>query len=227
MKLVVAFIFASIFSTIAFAQTEAAPEVKKPEAKKSATPAKTEMYDQLDGQAPSRNESWYTQWGLGFANSTYSPELSSTLNSWSRTQLALEMLGFYWPMANLHTIQGFTITGVSDNYKSPSGLTEYVLNQYLYSYSVQHYFGANVGDQWFLRGDVGIAKVLETITGSGLTYSGVSDSGFGFNLGGGYGWAVTYETRFMVTGLLGHKKIKGTSSDITISSFSILASWLF
>ncbi len=207
-------------------ENPAAPTEKPAEAKKPV-PSKTEMYDQLDAQLPSQNETWYTQWGLGLSSNKYDPDTTASLAGWNRTQVAIDILGFYWPMAGHQTMQGFIICGQGDSYRSPSGLTEYSISSSLYAYSIQHFFGANIGDGWLLRADVGLAKASESITGSGYTISGVSDTGFGYDLGGGYAWPTSSETRFLLTGLLTSKKIKGTSGDVNLNSFSLLASLLF
>lgn len=234
MRVLICILVSSLISSSSFSQekTENQPSKKAPTSTPTPVPPpqpapQPGMYQQLDNQAPTKNESWYTQWGLGLAAIKYDPDITSSLSSWTRTQVAVELLGFYWPMPGHHTMHGFVITGQGDSYKSPSGLTEYSISQSLYSYSIQHFFGANIGHEWFVRGDVGLAKAVESISGSGTTISGVSDTGFGFNLGGGYGWATNYDTRFLLTGLLTHKKIRGTSQDINLGSFSVLASFLF
>lgn len=154
-----------------------------------------------EAKLPTINESWYTYWGLGAAVIRYPSEIQGLLDqlksiSTSHTSIAMDLFGFYWPLASKQTMMGFVINGVSDHYEVPSG--EANLDQYLYSFSTMKFFGPNIGSEWFLRGDVGIAKYLVEAKGSGVSLRGSSRSGIGFLVGGGYAWAIGTETRMLL-----------------------------
>jgi hypothetical protein len=143
-------------------------------------------------------EDWYAYWSIGVSNNHYPGSLDAVLNTLestpgvNRTQLALDMLGFYWPVNN-QTILGFVISGSADRFEDSYG--DYLqLNHYLYGLSSMHFFGKTIGDGFYVRGDVGIAKInMDSNFGSAT-----SDNGNGFLLGIGYGWPISNESRILV-----------------------------
>jgi len=65
------------------------------------------------GMSDVKLESWYTYWGLGFANMSYTDALDdffvgfeSTCPQCDNFSLSLDLLGFYWPLKNQQTIVG-------------------------------------------------------------------------------------------------------------------------
>ena len=49
-------------------------------------------------------ESWYSYWALGFSSHSYPEEIQEVVDDIpthvTRTQVAVDMLGFYWPLSN-------------------------------------------------------------------------------------------------------------------------------
>ncbi len=144
-------------------------------------------------------EDWYAYWGLGFSSHQYVEPLDSNINQLeslpgvSRMEIAIDMLGFYWPIDNQSkTIAGFVISGSADRlYDS----VDYIqINQYLYGGSVMHFFGKHAGDGLFLRGDLGISKgAISDSFGN----SSRSDNGRGYLIGIGYAIPTSSESRLM------------------------------
>jgi len=159
-------------------------------------------------------EDWYTYWSFGFADNSYPGGLDSaldTIESWSgvdRMQGAMDIFGFYWPVQDKLNL-GFVISGSWDRFETPLGDVQ--LNQNLYAASVMRFFGKEIGDGLFLRGDLGIAKAtLETDTIFG-SFDDESDTGLGFLLGIGYGIPVSEESRVLLSLNVSNKDIDGDS----------------
>ncbi|MCA9734547.1 MAG: hypothetical protein H6696_09500 [Deferribacteres bacterium] len=133
-----------------------------------------------------KTESWYTYWGIGYANLNYPNELQDLLDylkdqdGVSNISMSLDMLGFYWHVKP-KTIAGFVINGAGDRYEVNSESMQ--INQYIYGVSVMHYPGRYFGNGIFLRADMGLAKIVVTDSDNNSTGS---DNGFGFLLGSGY-----------------------------------------
>ena len=132
-------------------------------------------------------ESWYTYWGLGYANVSYPADIQVWIDllkdqpEVSTMSISLDILGFYWHIAP-KTIAGFIINGVGDRFEVSGESMQ--INQYLYAGSVIHYPGQSFGSGFFLRADIGLAKLAVT---SSFGEAAGSESGFGL-LGGG-GWS--------------------------------------
>ncbi len=145
-------------------------------------------------------EDWYTYWGFGFSNHTYEEPLDSlvkTVDSFpgvTRSQTAYDLLGFYWPLKNNQTSAGFVISGSAD--RLDDGLGYVQINQYLYAGSVMHFFGKEIGDGFFVRGDLGFSKA---VVSSSITNPVGSDTGSGILLGVGYGIPVSEESRVLIS----------------------------
>jgi hypothetical protein len=143
-------------------------------------------------------EDWYAYWAIGGSSNHYPGSLDAALNTLesapgvNRSQLAFDMLGFYWPLNNKTTL-GFVISGSADRLDDSFG--DYLqINHYLYGASSMHFFGKTIGDGFYVRGDVGIAKLnLDSNFGNAT-----SDNGSGFLLGVGYGWPISNESRILV-----------------------------
>jgi hypothetical protein len=168
-------------------------------------------------------ESWYMYWALGYAFPSYPAALQADLDElqrrgdFTRTPLALEILGFYWPVAARTTLIGVIVSGASDRYDFEVGSAQ--ITQILISGSVMHFFGEVPGDGVFVRGDAGLAtlsqKVATTVT--------LEKRGIGFLLGAGYGIPVSEETRILLHGGYAYRRMQEESYD----TFSISAGVLF
>ena len=163
----------------------------------------------INAQDKSKPESWYTYWALGYAKPTYPSELQDLLDAINdlpgveNTAIDIDMLGFYWPVNNHRTAVGFIINGGADRYEFEGEWFQ--INQYLYGFSAMHFFEHNIGQGFFARGDLGIAKMNLT-SSEGDNES--SDSGWGFLIGGGYGFPITEGTRLMLNGNYSYKKVE-------------------
>ena len=157
-------------------------------------------------------EDWYTYWSFGLAENSYPGYLDTVLNNLEsapgvdRTQGAIDMLGFYWPVQDRLNV-GFVISGSFDAFQTPVG--DMQLNQYLYAASAMKFFGKEIGDGIFLRGDVGFAKASITTDTIFGTYGSTSDTGLGFLLGVGYGIPVSEESRVLLSLNVSNKDIDG------------------
>ena len=143
-------------------------------------------------------ESWYSYWSIGIAEHTHPSELDAIFDAFElipgveRTEIALDMLGFYWPLENKQTILGVVVSSSADNLSV--GAAEVQLNQYLYGVSAMHFFGKEPGDGVFLRGDIGMSKIVVQATDSPDLSS---DNGTGYLVGAGYGFPVSNESRLI------------------------------
>lgn len=100
------------------------------------------------------------------------------------------MLGFYWPLSN-KTLLGFVNSGSADRFEDSYGYVQ--VNQYLYGLSSIHFFGNTIGHGFYVRGDVGIAKI-NVNSNFGIA---ISNNGHGFLSGIGFGWPISRETRIL------------------------------
>lgn len=168
-------------------------------------------------------ENWYAYWGLGSSSNSYSNEFDDVFSALEslpgaeRTQIALDMFGFYWPLNNSTTIHGFVVNSVSDRVDIGN---EYIaLNQYIYAYSIMRFFGSEVGDGFFIRADVGIAEaIIET------NYdSVVSESGVGALFGVGYGITLSKESRILLNFNIANRTIE--DNEWSTAAFSVGILW--
>ncbi len=154
-------------------------------------------------------ESWYTLWGLGYAAMAYRDDIQAVLEfiddlpGVSRSSVALDFLGFYWPL-NEHAILGGVINGCADRYEV-SGAS-FQINAYTYSVSLLHFLGNRIGKGFFLRGDMGAARLLLDIADYGTE---ASKWGFGALAGGGFGIPVSRGTRILLSVNYAHRIIEG------------------
>lgn len=165
-------------------------------------------------------ESWYSYWAIGLASHNYSDDMENMIDTAEsipgveRSQGAIDMFGFYWPINN-HSIGGFVISGSFDRLQD--NFDDYFqINQYLYGASGMHFFGEEIGDGFFLRGDIGFSK---SSFQSNFLADDESDYGSGYLLGVGYGIPISWNTRFLITVTYSNKTIEGdnyTSSAITV-----------
>jgi hypothetical protein len=170
-------------------------------------------------------ESWYTYWGLGYGTSQYPNEVQNTLD-WledqdgvTRTEIAVDMFGFYFPVNEHHTALGFVIDGVADAFEV-DGET-FQINQYIYAASAMHFFNETVGKGFFVRGDLGFAYL--NVESSIDNFSATSDSGIGLLIGGGYGFNLGAGTRCMLNLNYSYRGIEGDA----YSALGITAGFMF
>ena len=155
-------------------------------------------------------ESWYTYWGLGYANNSYPDELQDALDEFNdlpgvdHIALALDAFGFYWPRGD-RTLVGGIVNSSADLYEVASVNEEINIYHYLFAVSAMHFLTHKIGQGPFVRADVGLASISVE---SGQEVA-ESDWGTGFLLGGGYGIPVTSGTRLLVNANVSLRRVEG------------------
>lgn len=158
----------------------------------------------------------YFNIGLAGASASYPDAIQGPLDlledmpGIDHVQVGID-LGLYFAV-NPGSIFGFSLNGIGDRYDDGSDHLQ--LNQYLYAASYRYYPGKRTGRGLFLRGDVGIARLVLDVSGFG---SEASDSGFGFLLGGGYSFAIGGGTWMSINADYTSKSIE----DETVSGYTI------
>jgi hypothetical protein len=174
-------------------------------------------------QSFAAQEDWYAYWSIGTADNHYPGDLDTLLDTLDslpgvdRTQGSIDMLGFYWPQDNNLSV-GFVISGSWDHFQTPVGDVQF--NQYLYAVSAMKFFGKEIGDGFFLRGDFGLAKA---VFDAGYYGSATSDTGTGFLLGAGYGIPVSEDSRLLLSVNVSNKDIEGDT--VSAVTFNIGGLW--
>lgn len=175
--------------------------------------------------ASAEMESWYTYWSIGGSNHTYGEPFDSwvqgidSLPGVERTETASDLFGFYWPLENQQTALGFVISGSSD--RLDNNIDHMQMSQSLFGGSVMHFFGDEVGDGLFLRGDLGFSKAVYSDS-SGNDPVG-SETGTGTLFGVGYGIPVTEGFRILLSLTASNNTIEGY--DLKSTAFRIGGMW--
>jgi len=168
-------------------------------------------------------EDWYAYWSVGMADHKYPADLNSTLDSLAslpsvdRTETGFDFFGFYWPQED-NRLLGFVVSGSGDSFETPIG--EIRVNHYLYGVSGMKFFGREIGDGFFIRGDAGMARIVVEDDLAGTT---ASDAGFGYLLGAGFAIPVSSESRIMLSVNFSDKQVEGDSWKAT--TFTIGGLW--
>ncbi len=169
-------------------------------------------------------ESWYTYWGLGYGTSQYPDGLQEFLDALeevdgvTRTEIAVDMFGFYFPVNEHHTAVGFVIDGVADAFDYEGETVQ--INQYIYAASAMHFFNETIGKGFFVRGDLGFAYLNVE---SSFAESATSDSGIGLLVGGGYGFNLGAGTRCMLNLNYSYRGVEGD----TYTALGVTAGFMF
>lgn len=177
--------------------------------------------------AHAERESWYTYWGFGWSQISYSDfsngsNLSDLRNDpgISSTSVSVDVLGFYFPVKDdSNLLVGFVANGVGERFENASGKFGSVqVNLAQIGLSLMNFFGTEPGDGFFIRGDLGATRL--SITFNTIAFSGEdnSDHGLGASLGLGYGFPVTAGSRVLLNVLYNHSIIEEeTFTNIQIS----------
>ena len=168
-------------------------------------------------------ESWYTCWGIGYADVSYPKELDEMLDMLkdmpdvTQMGISMDLLGFYWPRGE-RTILGVIVNGWGDRYEVNG---EYMqMNGYLYSASMMRFLNKRIGQGLFVRGDVGGAKLVVDSSGAGMSSS---EWGYGALIGGGYGIPISKGTRLLINANYSFRQVEGE----TYGSFQLSLAGLF
>ncbi len=184
----------------------------------------------LSGPSSARDnelESWYTYWGLGYANNTYPGELQDLLDEIDdlpggdvdHLALALDVFGFYWPRGD-RTLVGGIVNGSVDTYEVTllGEDVEIDIYNYLYGISGMHFLANEIGRGPFVRVDLGLARHVLEAEALGEKDEEASEWGTGILLGGGYGIPVTSGTRLLVNANYALRRVEGeTTSSLVVS----------
>ena len=160
-------------------------------------------------------ESWYTYWGLGYADVGYPDEVDTMLDQLAELpgidhfSIALDGLGFYWP-ADTRRLYGFIINGFGDRYEEDTA-NWMQLNGYLISASTMSFFD-EIGAGPFVRLDAGLAKYVVNAEIGGYDDSESSDWGVGALAGGGYALPVFDGTRILLNLNYAVRRIAGENT---------------
>ncbi len=129
------------------------------------------------------DQTWLAYWGAGLAAGAYPEAAQKALGEGRLAGAGVDSWGFYWPLKDRRTALGFVAHG-SGEFRL-NGLVPTSLVQAIYAFSALRSLEGELGDGWFLRGELGPAL---SITGSGPygpanTYVESRDYGFGAGLG--------------------------------------------
>ena len=142
-------------------------------------------------------ESWYTYWGLGYADIKYGDPLDTMLDQLSEQEgvdhvsVSVDLLGLYFPFQDRH-IYGFVINAFGDRYEA-SG-SDFQISGYTLSFSNIRFLTGTIGNGLFIRADIGGSRFVVDLDGDQET----SDWGFGYLAGGGFGFNITSGTRLLL-----------------------------
>ncbi|MEK6579663.1 MAG: hypothetical protein AABZ55_10590, partial [Bdellovibrionota bacterium] len=148
--------------------------------------------------AYAKEETWYWGFKLGGGSTGFGGTMGNSYSSYasnpnySRLTVASE-LGFYWPLSN-ETVLGVASGGAGTSYSSSlvSNLSQ-TFGVSLLTASLMHTFGPEPCVGPYVRADLGFATAYQA--GGAALFSTSGDSGLGFRAGGGFGIALSDETR--------------------------------
>ena len=179
----------------------------------------------LTGTAQAARESWYSYWGVGYANNSYYSELESTIDAardaaYDHIAFSCDILGVYRPLSDTSkTLVGVVMNGTVDAYDLDSDWIQ--ANNLLVSISSMHFFGSEPGKGFFIRGDAGYA--LTGITSD--REESVNYSGYGVLVGGGYGIPISKGTRILLNINYAYRTM--IDDDAEVGSFCVGIGGLF
>jgi hypothetical protein len=180
----------------------------------------------LTEELPSKNESWYNYWGVGLATAKYSFTTQAIINAANDEYVlkgiswTADIFGFYFPLGQNAMLGGILNSrgGLSEE---NNGITTKV-SSWTFGPSFMYFFGRNIGDGWFVRGDIGVTWAKFKV--EDIVNTAVDDDQEGFGLLGGAGYAlpVSKETRLLFNIYLTYRNVKDMSAVSTIFSFGVL-----
>lgn len=167
----------------------------------------------FDGLAQEKNklESWYTYWGLGYANPSYPDELDAAIDELEaldpdHVSVGLDLLGFYGPVSQ-QTIVGGIINAFGDRYEI--GGAELQINGYTFSASTMHFINDTIGRGIFIRADLGFSRF---VFDSNVSDDETSDWGVGGLIGGGFGFNISPGTRLLLNVNYALRRVEGENA---------------
>lgn len=114
-------------------------------------------------------ESWYGYTGVGYAHPFYSGQTQREFDNFIRLEnprrvsIGLDAFGFYLPFHNERTAVGGIINSTSYGYDITEG--QYFLTKTYVAVSAMHFLQNQIGDGFFVRGDLGFSTLATEIRG--------------------------------------------------------------
>jgi len=166
-------------------------------------------------------EKYYVNVGLGLGSVNYTGEdkaIAKALEAEgiSNSTYAID-LGFYKTVSSQNLL-GLSLAGMNDVWSDKG--EELQITQVQIGPSVKHYYG-DIGNAWFNRVDIGLARYAGEYTGSGVHVEAKSKYGYGVSAGGGYAFDVSQETHLEVQGLLSYRKAESKTLGVAFT-FAVL-----
>jgi hypothetical protein len=167
-------------------------------------------------------ESWYVYMGLGYSSTSYSGVMDDYTSAYymdKNYSLNWDMVHFYFPVNN-NFIIGPALNFVGDSYKDNYYNETVSIYQYFFGPSCMYFFGKEIGDGFFLRGELGLSRMVISSSDSSETSGSNWGNGYGFLAGIGYGLPVSEGTRLLFTLSYSYKHSTSTD-DYALNSSSI------
>lgn len=143
----------------------------------------------LDAQTFTDDHGLYHYWGTGLSGRNFAGDAHVDADGRVIAEqrfaanVSAEVLGFYWPLRDRHTIVGVVSNGAFDGEEMSKA--SFDLTEFTTSGSVMHFVTDTVGMGFMLRGDIGLAgRRATTADGDQVR----TDLGLGMTLGMGYGF---------------------------------------
>lgn len=161
----------------------------------------------ISNQTRAKVEDWYTFWGLGVSNISYSGERKTEIESFrqgdsSVTGRHLNAFGFYFPIDN-NSIYGVVAQGVTSTFTVASHIIDKInYNDSMLAFSYMKFYGNEIGDGLFYRADFGYAQATRTIS---LKTSNAKDNKYKYGngvsalLAGGYAIETSEQSRLLIS----------------------------
>ncbi len=152
-----------------------------------------------------KDESWYWGFNLGGGRIKYKKAALETAVEAAKNSPNSDHgtyffdLFFIWPLSNHQTAMGVSVGGIADSYTNNTTNVEETLNSSMLAFSVHHYLAGNIGDGFFLRGDLGLASVSYNVRSNNVSTTSDSYNGLGLRLGLGYSILLSDETRLPIS----------------------------
>jgi hypothetical protein len=152
------------------------------------------------GSAQAKTETWYWGIDLGFGSVSLPAELDGYLTALNAGDSGGRLgvcssLHFYWPLdASPNQVLGVAASGCRQYLRLETRDSTPSAGMGVLGPSFVHTFSDEPFKGWFLRGDAGFGTA-DFRNDNGASLPDRSDVGFGIRGGGGYGFAVSEETR--------------------------------
>jgi hypothetical protein len=175
------------------------------------------------GNLPSANENYYLFTGIGVTPVMFAPEISSAIKEFGKGKsmknigIGVEVLGIYFPLNRHRSLLGGNFGFIYNKYSSQNSFQETSTTeisqlsrlefwQIGLAASFFHFFGQNIGDGPFFRGDFGFSFFTGSLNVSYTANSGpmrAENQNYSYKpgpallIGGGYAWPLSLSTRLL------------------------------